>query len=277
MADATAPPVQTSEGADASLTKAGVPDRFVQCGCCAITCCNFEKCIGCKAWSNICCVRQTALACKPVENEDVCCVCQKNMCEVAGCGLYDYYTQCFCYECICSCCCNLDQVWEKAPSSTTIDRSRAGFPQAKDVKVCNGLCCDLQGWYCSCPEICGCASSSTCCCLEQNSVFCKSMGKDPTNKDNDVCCLCNKSEVVCIPVGKLCGQESQVCCFYDICAIPCDDDVPCTCFLLPGLSLFINWNVNLQCCMTLQHLRELVNPQKYETGAAPAAPAQNIA
>lgn len=141
------------------------------------------------------------------------------------------------------------------------------MPKPEDVTIFAGLCCSLAGFYCSCPEILGCSLNGTTLCLQNAAICCKYIGKDSANTDYDACCLLSKTECICVPVKTCVKCECQKFCLFSACACPCDEDVPCV-FGSLGAICCTSWGCTPACCPTLQHIYEVINPQKYSTGKA---------
>jgi hypothetical protein len=103
-------------------------------------------------------------------------------------------------------------------SNTTMDE---GVDSA-DLIACCAMCCIVNSLYCKWPACIGCHSKGQCTCLELESVFCK-VG---VNKGS--LCMCCKQEFECMVPTTCVKMTSQMFCFDQRCAFPCDEEVPCT-------------------------------------------------
>ncbi len=132
-----------------------------------------QKCFGCKSYSQNLCLVVDCLCCKTYSDHEVCCILNRNNSKCVGCsqGLCNCYQQCCCTECVFSLCCNVQKIYEKAPSGTEVDKNKVGQPHPVDVTACAALCCTYSGCYWSVPECLGCSGNGSLCCLENTGIW----------------------------------------------------------------------------------------------------------
>ena len=88
------------------------------------------------------------------------------------------------------------------------------------VYVCGGLLCCITGIYTETPDCVGCIKEAGCVCLDLKlQAF-----KDINTKGPQYVTL-NKSELVCQKPQTCLKSRTQCCCFYNVCAVPCDKEL----------------------------------------------------
>jgi len=117
--------------------------------------------------------------------------------------------------------------------------------KVEDLQPCYGACCLIQSLYCKCPECIGCASDGTVLFCQGRCVSCKML--DCKDEDKRCCALCEMNAFWKIPTEI--GESKQQCCCVDQrCAIPCNDEVPCLCTLMPCCVVAADMKPGVHCC-----------------------------
>ncbi len=130
-----------------------------------------------------------------------------------------------------------------------------------------GCCCNIQSCFFKMPECLGGYAQFTLLCLRTEYVHCQPVFcYEPSTPPSDkVCIMYNGNVVVDVTNSPdiFCKGMAQNFCNDTRCALPCDEDVPCTCFLCPFLTGIVNYELGLHCCLSV---KELVAAHKYNHG-----------
>ncbi|RYH24776.1 hypothetical protein EON65_16260 [archaeon] len=120
--------------------------------------------------------------------------------------------------------------------------------------------CVLRGWYCQFPGCC-CSEAykSTCFCMQLSLVRNKCMCGDDSRSNLDLCCILQRGNFFCYRdycMGCNSYQQNGWC--VSVCAIPCNEDVPCSCTLLPFCLACVDYQcVGCECCRTFGQVKAI--------------------
>ena len=90
----------------------------------------------------------------------------------------------------------------------------------KELVPFAGTCCALVSCFADWPECLGCDVEAALCCIEIETVCCK------TSKNPNTCCVCNENSCRCVYPSTIAKGMAQVFCLDARFALPCDKDVP---------------------------------------------------
>jgi len=100
-----------------------------------------------------------------------------------------------------------------------------------DLLVFQACCCNITGVTCKYPECWGFGVDGICLCIKSNCVVCKLM--DERKNDEGKMFTCTEGGLFCVKPTTCCQFQEQCCCLDTRCALPCTNDVPMICTLLP--------------------------------------------
>eukprot|EP01031_Cornospumella_fuschlensis_P029724 gene29724-35887_t len=268
----------------------GLSDEFIKIPflCCAFRCNNFEQpqCIGCKGRTQCCCIEDESYVCKYVTNgaddsgKDLCCVLG-----AGDCSCYQFkpvfklFRQIFCFEWVCGC--PLDEPVLTDGDMMKFANNNDGFDFMDNTLIIEACLCTMRGLYCQFPGCC-CSEAykGMCFCMQCSFVRNKCMCGDDSRSNLDLCCILQRGNCFCYRDCLGCNVLQQCWCMAGACALPCNEDVPCACTLLPFCVTCVDWQcVGCECCRTIAQVKGMRDKNRGITPppAGGAPPASNPA
>ena len=137
----------------------------------------------------------------------------------------------------------------------------SGDVDINDLIVVQGCCCSISSLYMDFPACLGGVVKGQCLCYEMDFKCCKSL--DSASNDGRCCALMQGGYFCKSP--ETCVQNVNQCfCLDSRCALPCTDDVPMICTLLPFCSVY----PKVACCGKLGDIAPANNSGATAPGAA---------
>lgn len=137
------------------------------------------------------------------------------------------------------------------------------------LRPIGGCCCAISSLYCNGKNTCGCDSEGTLLCFTGHMMACK------PSQDEDIWCVCLKSEVNFAKPTTCVSCSEQLFCVDTRCALPCNEKVPCI-LNLYGLTCMYNKQCKVKCCNTLAQIDPEYSHEK-ELNIAYGAPESLVA
>jgi hypothetical protein len=131
---------------------------------------------------------------------------------------------------------------------------KTGDVPSDDVCVFAGCGWAQAGFYCSCPDMLGCAHSLAILCFTWEQMTCKVVRKE---ENTTACCVTNRTNCDLRPSCALLKYRSQAGCVDTRCAIPTgpmDYEYPAICNVF-GINCCLNCKCSLHCCKTIGTIR----------------------
>lgn len=135
-----------------------------------------------------------------------------------------------------------------------------------DIRVCSACCCAICGCNCDPQECFGCSESGRLCCCLLNQRYCKcenSKGEDGVDK----CFTWSDGGCYIVMPNSCCEAVVQTCCLDSRCALPCTEDVPCICTILPFCTCLANYAVKVDCCKQVHDLIDGYESKEVDVGS----------
>jgi hypothetical protein len=120
--------------------------------------------------------------------------------------------------------------------------------------IFRALFCIINSCYFNFPECCSGYQKASCLCLESEAMCCRMMCCSTTKEKKNSLCIIDKGHCFLVCPKACCKGVSQLFCFDQRCAIPCDQDVPCAFTLLPFCTICVNFGCNIACCTPIGRL-----------------------
>jgi len=120
-----------------------------------------------------------------------------------------------------------------------------------DLTLCSACCCMLTGLSFKYPDCFGCGVNQICVCIKQDYRCCSLM--DERKNEEGRMFVCSEGGCFLVQPTTCIAAKTQCCCIDERCAIPCTQDVPCMCTLLPGCALYPKFG----CCAKVKDLKEV--------------------
>jgi len=266
-----AEPVTTQPAGSAPNMPDIVYGTVIEAGPCIIAIQDFgsPNWYSCQRGLNCLCYRDQISQCKTVDGKLFC-----------GYGNQEFFMPKAIFECFCHCL--LIHCFFCHPKDNMQGVANRPLPHIGASQEINksmffsGLLCCMNNCYCDFPDCCSASNKFSCifCFGEGESMVLKCLGGAP-DPDPEVLCICNRGTCWFDMPGGDSGaaiKSMQHCwCQDSRCALPCDEDVPCT-FGMYGAICVVNWQPHFDCCPTIDALIALGK----ERGGAAAVPGVTV-
>jgi len=237
-----------------------IPVYFEQCPslCCAYNlyyCTSYSECVGFKGNCVLCCFESEDFCLKYVEdNQKTNCICASRDVECVNCADFcKCYRQCFCCEILCSC--PYDGTYR---TTNVIYRSipdRTEIPANNNNIICQALFCSITSIFCTFPESFSGYEKTICLCIESENLCSLAQCFDSTKQRKNSICILQRGQCFLVSPKTCCKGISQLFCFENRRALPCDADVPCAFTPIPFCTCCVKWRCFPSCCPTLGMVR----------------------
>merc|ERR1719265_1413162 len=134
------------------------------------------------------------------------------------------------------------QAEEVTPIKTADDLTEVGVG---DLIPCQACCCAISSCFCVWPDCFGCKGETVCCCCVMEGACCKIV--DSSESEDRKCCVFSEGTWHAVKPGLCCYVQEQCCCFDVRYSIPCKEEVPCICTILPFCTVVADYKCKLAC------------------------------